>query len=411
MKKRFLVILVLIPIMVEYANTNVNAASIVVLDHAFAKNYHWTGNGHIALVNKTSTFTQDDTQVYSYVQATFYSANLTWQWYDPAGQLQQTYSFNADCIATPCDTISGLRIGGTTLAGKIGRWRVDFLADGSLLFSDYFQLTPIVTQENYWNIIVTQSSNSPSNGSLRVIIHPSNSTWSHYRLYMPYAQNVTAYDYATMQPLNLTIDKDRGVVVNFGRPRPDGYSFILKFNLPYVAEGLGGGNYLLSWREYPWERYNDVHTIPESFSVTLPNQTQLLDVVGYNSMDLRYNVTGDNLALTENITGQPFGWTIVYRDTAYAPNSNSPSTGPLSGPNSVRMLPILPISVGGLSVWAAVMSVFLLTASELISPIYSRGGYGILINRRRLRLVALLLVVIFMITIAYQLAPTTTIQR
>jgi len=75
------------------------------------------------------------------------------------------------------------------------------------------------------------------------------------------------------------------------------------------------------------------------------------------------------------------------------------------------LLPLLPITLGGLSIWAAVMSVFLLTASELLSPIYSRGGYGILINRKRLRLAALLLVAIFMITIAYQLVLQQAVIR
>jgi hypothetical protein len=148
---------------------------------------------------------------------------------------------------------------------------------------------------------------------------------------------------------------------------------------------------------------NDIHPIPERFTVNLPNEVTLLDVVGYNSLDLAYNATGRagvSLDLATEATAQSVGWTILYRDLSGAPNVKPLSS---SLPNPGVFLPILPLSVGNLSIWAAVMSVFLLTASELVSPIYSRSGYGILINRKRLRLAALLLVAIFMITITYQL--------
>ena len=58
---------------------------IVVLDHGFAKGYRYTSNGNVALINRTSSFTQDDVQVNAYALATFYSVNITWNWYDPAG--------------------------------------------------------------------------------------------------------------------------------------------------------------------------------------------------------------------------------------------------------------------------------------------------------------------------------------
>jgi hypothetical protein len=59
------------------------------------------------------------------------------------------------------------------------------------------------------------------------------------------------------------------------------------------------------------------------------------------------------------------------------------------------------LTLGSAGLWTAVMSVFLLTASELLSPIYSKTG--VLINRKRLRIAALVLVSIFIITTAYQI--------
>ena len=409
MKKKLLTLLVIVALMVGLGQvtTNVRASpAIIVLEHAFAKNYRYTSNGNIVLINRTSSFTQDDPVVYAYIKATFYSANFTWNWYAPSGELYSSNSYTTDCVASPCDKLASLRIQGTEAAIIPGLWRLDLLDDGSLIYSDYFSLTTITTQYNYWNFTVIQSSAFQTNGSLRVVIHPNNLTWSYYRIYMPYALNVTARDYSTNQPLAVTTSPGNLILVDLGGPRSAGYSFLLKFNLPYLLRDLGAGNYAFTWREYPWERFNDIHPIPEAFTLNLPKDVSLLDVVGYNSLDLTYNETARravSLDFATDLEAQPVGWTILYRDASGARN-----VGPLpSGPNPGVLLPILPLTVGNLSVWAAVMSVFLLTASELVSPIYSRSGYGILINRKRLRLAALLLVSIFIITITYQL----TIQQ
>lgn len=416
MKRPLLLIAVLVLIVVAGECVNVEGApAILVLDHGLAKNFTWTSNGHIILINRTSTFTQDDARIYAYIKATFYTANLTWNWYDPTGQLYDSGGWTANCVASPCDEILSMTVSGTRAASMLGMWRVDFLAGGALIYSDYFWLTAIVTQYDYWNFTVDQSPTPHVHGSLRVVIHPPNGTWSYYRLYMPNAFNITAYDYSTMQPLAVMTSKDSSsVVISLGGPKPVGYSFILKFDVSYVVQDLGGGNYVVTWREFPWERYNDIHTIPEAYNITLPNQVVLLDVVGYNSMGLRYNQTGSagrSLGFVTNLTGQSFGWTILYRNISAGSKVNSYSTvGP--GSSSEPLLPLLPISVGGLSVWSAVMSVFLLTASELVSPIYSRSGYGILISRKRLRLAALLLIAVFVITITYQLTTQhVIIQR
>lgn len=420
MKKKLMIVIALLALVGWFGQvTNVRASTaIMVLDHAFAKNVRWTNNDHIVLINRTSTFTQDDPIIYAYVKATFYSANLTWNWYDPAGQLFYSDSYTKNCVTSPCDDDTYLRIQGTDAETSLGLWRLDFLAGGSLIYSDYFWLNAVITEYNYWNFTVVQSSTSQVNGSLRVVIQPSNLTWSQYEIYILHAFNVTAHDYSTNQPLEVTTSPGNPILVDLGGPRSTGYSFVLKFTLTYRLQDLGAGNYAFTWREYPWERFNNIHTIPEKFTLNLPSEVRLLDVVGYNSIGLAYNATasaGVSLDLATNVTAQRVGWTILYRDLSGAPNVGpnvGPSSSGPSGLNSGVLLPILQLTVGNLSVWAAVMSVFLLTVSELASPIYSRSGYGIFINRKRLRLAALLLVAIFVITIAYQLSTQhVIIQR
>jgi hypothetical protein len=240
-------------------------------------------------------------------------------------------------------------------------------------------------------------------GSLRVVLHPSNKTWSYYSIYMPYAVNVTAFDYSTNNSLPVMVEAHSLVVVNLGGPKADGYSFVLKFDVSYILYALGPGNFAVTWREYPYQRLYDVHVVPEEFIVNLPPGVTLLNVAGYNWMNLNYTMrssTGLSLYFNSNFTGQSLGWTVLYRSLS-APGV-SPST--VVAVNSSPLLPILPLNLSGLTLWSAVMSVFLLTASELVSPIYSRTGYGILINRKRLRVVSLLLVALFIICVAYQFA-------
>ncbi|MGA2626699.1 MAG: hypothetical protein ABSF63_06520 [Candidatus Bathyarchaeia archaeon] len=402
----FVAIVTLILIVGVQMCVNVQAApAIVVVDHAFAKGYKYTRNGNVVLTNRTSTFTQDDNYVWSYVQANFYSANLTWNWYDPSGELYRTVNWMAQCTTTPCSEIAGVRISGTGAASEPGIWRLDFLADGVLIYSDYFQLIAVINQFNYWNFTVVQSSPPRIHGSLRVVIRPNNLTWSSYSMYMPYASNVTAYDYSTNQSLQTTIGTNNQVVVNLGGPKSAGYSFVVKFDVLYVLAELSPGNFAFAWRELPYERSDDTHLVPESFAVNLPQGATLLDIVGYNVMNLNYSArteAGLSLDFTSNVTDKRFGWTLLYRDLSQVNAQGNPN-GPV-GSNSLSgpLLPLLPLTLGSLTVWAAVMSVFLLTASELVSPIYSRTGYGVLLNRKRLRLAAILLVGLFIICIAYQ---------
>jgi hypothetical protein len=405
-KTLFLIaVLALLLIVNVQSCVNVRAApAIVVLDHGFAKNFKSASNGNLILINRTSTFTQDDVRVYAFVQATFYSVNMTWNWYDPTGGLYQSSAWVAQCTASPCEEVTNLRISGTHAASHLGLWRLDFLDGGVLEYSDYFSLIGVISQYNYWDLTVLQSTTPRMHGSLRAVIHPSNGTWSYYSIYMPYAVNVTAFDYSTNNSLPVTVEAHGLVVVNLGGPRADGYSFVLKFDVSYILYALGPGNFAVTWREYPYERLNDVHVVPEEFIVNLPPGVTLLNVAGYNLMNLNYTArssTGLSLYFNSNFTGQNLGWTVLYRSFS-APGGVSPST--VVAVNSSPLLPILPLNLSGLTLWSAVMSVFLLTASELVSPIYSRTGYGILINRKRLRVASLLLVALFIICVVYQFA-------
>ena len=402
-------IVLLVIIMVLGVIIPVNGAvAITVQDHGFAKKAVFTRNGNLAVFNRTSTFTQDDARVFAFVKATFYSANLTFNWYDPTGQLFLVDGWTAQCVTSPCDMYSSLQISGA--AARLGLWRVDFLADGTLIYSDYFSLVPIITQYNYWSFNVTRSSPPRVHGFLEVTIHPNNLTWRYYRVYMPYATNVTAYEPPTNHPLQVTAFNDSSVVVDFGAPRSDGYMFILAFDLAYGLELLGSGNFALTWKEFPWERFNDVHLVPEMFNVSLPQGATFLDAVGYNAMALSYTARNESrlmLSFTRNETFQPFGWTILYRDLSGASASNPPGVGSLV----TIKLPVLPLTLSDLSVWSAVMSVLMLTASELASPLYARSTSRFLLNRRRLRIAALLLVALFMISTAYRLIATPALVR
>jgi hypothetical protein len=59
----------------------------------------------------------------------------------------------------------------------------------------------------------------------------------------------------------------------------------------------------------------------------------------------------------------------------------------------------LPLGFWDLSLWTAIVAIILLITSELLSPYYGRTG--IVLNRRRLRAVALVTGLFFLSTVAY----------
>jgi len=68
-----------------------------------------------------------------------------------------------------------------------------------------------------------------------------------------------------------------------------------------------------------------------------------------------------------------------------------------------------PLGFDDLSLWLAVTAIILLVTSELLSPYYSRTG--VLLDRKRLRMVALIIAFLFLVTVAYRvygiIAPPT----
>jgi Ni,Fe-hydrogenase I cytochrome b subunit len=60
-----------------------------------------------------------------------------------------------------------------------------------------------------------------------------------------------------------------------------------------------------------------------------------------------------------------------------------------------------PLGFLDLSLWTAVVAIILLITSEFLSPYYGRTG--ILIDRRRLRLAALVVAFIFLVTVVFRI--------
>lgn len=61
-----------------------------------------------------------------------------------------------------------------------------------------------------------------------------------------------------------------------------------------------------------------------------------------------------------------------------------------------------PLSFWDISLWLAISAVILLITSELLSPIY--GKTNLLINKNRLRGIAITVSVLFLITVAIRIA-------
>ncbi|HKM76087.1 MAG TPA: DUF4129 domain-containing protein [Candidatus Bathyarchaeia archaeon] len=400
------------------------SVAITIYDHGFVNQIDVT-RGRFNPVNKTTTFTQDTPGIYAYVTAALYSANLTWLWYAPSGQLYFNRTVQADCSQSPCTFFTSVYFAGkSSAAAMLGTWRVDLIAGGSRLYSDYFSLTPVITQEDYWNFdlsspVLNESFPFRGHGYLTVIIHPDNSTWNYYAINLPTATNVTAYEADTHQSLSVsTLVNSTNVLVDLGRPRSDGYKFVLSFDLTGIF-GLNswlGGDLRFGWTDGPWIRFDDAHPIPESYNITLPDKANVVDVVGFNSLGLGYNVTGGTkpsiLISTTLGPRQIFGWTILYQDFTWLETRvnvtfvSTTITKPLSIA-SQQLIPILPLTLGSVSLWSAIMSVFLVISSELLSPIYIKSD--IFINRRRLQYVALTLVVVFFVTTGYQVFVTQSL--
>jgi len=59
-----------------------------------------------------------------------------------------------------------------------------------------------------------------------------------------------------------------------------------------------------------------------------------------------------------------------------------------------------PLGFWDLSLWTAIIAIILLVTSELLSPYYGRTG--LLIDKKRLRMVALIVALIFLASVVYR---------
>ena len=65
-----------------------------------------------------------------------------------------------------------------------------------------------------------------------------------------------------------------------------------------------------------------------------------------------------------------------------------------------------PLGLWDLSLWTAITAIILLATSELLSPYYGRTR--LMIDRKRLRIVALVVALIFLATVAYRIYGMVT---
>lgn len=390
-------------------------AAIQVYDHGFAKDISYAPrNGNVIPENKTSSFNQNDVEVYAYLVAAFYAVNFTWQWYNPDGQLYLSRTQDAQCTSTPCTVTSNIYVGIYGSANTMfGTWRLVVLANGNLLYSDSFVFSAVLSESDNWSFDILQSAPPRVHATLTVTIHPANQSWTSYSLYLPYAANLTAYELTTKSPIQVRIENDSlqhpYYFVDFGGQRSDGYSFVLSFDLAYglhVLSGWNGGQFALTWDENPYQRFS-FNAVPETYTVRLPKDAKFIDAVGLNVIPLAQTLTSQtSISFNSTFINHPFEWTIIYLDLTYrnahANNAQLPGLTLISQ----IVIPFLPLTLGNVNLWAAVMSVFLLTTSELLSPLYGRSGYRVLINRKPIRVAALLVVALFLVTTGYQLFAT-----
>jgi hypothetical protein len=239
-----------------------------------------------------------------------------------------------------------------------------------------------------------------AHGKVTVRIHPQNGTWSNYRIAFgaPDVTNITAYEANTNRPLEVT-GQGGDITVNFGGPRTDGYEFVLTFSLRVVLKLSTGSYFNLTWTEP-----NGIHPIPQKFVIAIPPGAALANVVGTQA---NYTVRSDPFGASR--TSVSFNQTIspnqmlAFSVTYLMPQATTPvtilpsSAQPGGGSVFALRLPLVPLTVGDMSLWSAVTGIMLLVTSELVSPLYGRTG--MVINRRRLRLAALLVAFIFLVTV------------
>lgn len=367
--------------------------AITVLEHGFAKQIV-QGRNYVP-VDKTADFTQDDAYVYSYLSAAFYSANLTWKWYDPNGQLYSSTSRDSECETTPCWFSESLQIASTPAAVRFGVWRMELLADGYPLYSDQFSIRPVITEDRSWFFDLYDPPRI-ARVNVAVRIHPQSITSSNYHITfsIPNTTNIIAYEANTN--LSLAINGKAGdMTVDFGGPKSDGYEFGLSFNVGLRSSSVNSFN-------LTWSQQNGIHPVPQRFLITLPVNSGFGGVMGPVGVRV-LNASRTSVTFNQTLSpNQLFTFSVTYFMQQKPSAKVTILPIPTQGGSSVFALqvPVIPLTVGDLSLWSAVMAIILLVTSELVSPYYGRTG--LLINRRRMKLAAILLAFIFLAIVAYR---------
>jgi len=367
--------------------------AITVLEHGLAKGIIY-GNNYVP-VDKTADFTQDDTYVYSYLSAAFYSANLTWKWYDPSGALYSSTSRDSECITTPCWFSESLQIADSPAAVRFGVWRMELLADGYPLYLDRFTIRPVITEDRSW-FFELYDPPIIARVNLAVRIHPQSTTSSNYHITfsIPNTTDITAYEANTNRSLAIN-GKAGDMTVDFGDAKSDGYEFRLIFNMGLRSSS--GNSFNLTWSQQ-----NGIHPVPQRFLITLPVNSGLGGVMGPVGVRV-LNASRTSVIFNQTLSpNQLFTFSVTYF------MQQKPSTKvtilPIDtqGGGSIFALqvPLIPLTVGDISLWSAVMAIILLVTSELVSPYYGRTG--LVIDRRRLRLAALLVAFIFLAIVVFR---------
>jgi hypothetical protein len=331
MSKPTIVLMIVILMGSVFGTLPIVAAKVIALEHGFAKAIGTIGGRHPLQwdgtvywkewipVNRTSSFSQDDDLVYAYTYANFTGtsttyANLTWVWYNPGGAIYSNQHRTVACWGNYipfiyCQYYSTISVRGRNAARLFGTWRMDFYADGALLYSDSFVIKPVVTEQDSFDINLRNPTVTVVNAT--IIIHPENSSWSEYVMaYTPsHSHNFTAFDPERNRGLQLQFNRiSSSVVVDLGGARHDGYKLNIGFSFSRNAISRTKNNYTFTWRFY-----NGVHPIPQNFTITLPSGYSILGQIGIANYTEK--LIGGRRSVSFNITTMPddmMQWSLTY---------------------------------------------------------------------------------------------------
>lgn len=283
-----------------------------ITQHVFARGVDKSGSVWKP-INVTNAFTQDDSYVYAFTAiSSFSKTTFAWSWHDPNGKLYLNQSMMWDACRTHCQFYAAMIVSGKDAALNWGSWKMDLLADGKLLYSDQFTISPVITEEDSW----TFDLDAPMHAhvDMAITIHPNKGDWKDYGMLTgERVGNFTAYDYATGRALGVIVapptseEEKTGIIVVFDTPRGNGYKFVLSYDLA-SAFGTRGTNLFLRWT---WN--SATRPLPQNVVVILPE-----DYV-FNSIEgaANYTTTTPAKRVVISFSGTaspnaPFGWSVSY---------------------------------------------------------------------------------------------------